>query len=201
MISSIPAWLQQPAVDPGDAPELHSSPGVLFVGRDNVGRSAFAEAALRHALGPHSPVRVTSAGTRALVGHPMDDAMAVEARRAGIDATGHRARQLTGDLVDQAIVVFTFSPEHGERITLNHPQDAAKVIALGQAATALRDLPPNATVPLSALPEVGRQRCSSFSEGAWIPDPSGQGPLAAEATAERIQVCLDLLRRHIVWTE
>ncbi|MCI1661625.1 MAG: hypothetical protein LKI27_01810 [Actinomyces sp.] len=205
MGSQAPAWLRltsggtAPDGDEGDAPAPRTAPRVLFVCTGNICRSAFAAASLRHLLGPHSPVEVSSAGIMALAGHPMDGLMAAEAKRLGIEDTSHTARQLTGRHLKEAALVLVFGPEHAEWITSNHPEHLGKVAGLGQVASALDTAPRHALLPLSDLPGLaGGHRAPGNRD--WIPDPYRRGPEAALSAAERIAACTALLAVHVDWS-
>jgi protein-tyrosine phosphatase len=77
-----------------------SSPdSVLFVCTGNICRSPMAEGLLRARLAERQEAEVASAGIAALVGSPADPlAVALLAER-GVDISSHRARQLTGSLI------------------------------------------------------------------------------------------------------
>ena len=74
-----------------------SQKAVLFVCLGNICRSPMAEAALRaEAVAQGLALTIDSAGTSALhAGEGADRRAIAEARRHGIDLTGHRARQVT----------------------------------------------------------------------------------------------------------
>lgn len=76
-----------------------SQQAVLFVCLGNICRSPMAEAALRaEAVAQGLAVTIDSAGTSAAhAGEGADPRAIAEARRHGIDLTGHRARQVTPD--------------------------------------------------------------------------------------------------------
>jgi len=80
---------------------MKPSMNVLMVCVGNICRSPTAEAVLRHHLqqaGLCHQVTVASAGTHNFhPGKPADERSARHAKRRGIDLSGHRARQLTGD--------------------------------------------------------------------------------------------------------
>lgn len=87
---------------------------VLVVCTGNICRSPYAERALqamadRIALGVF---RVTSAGTRAVVGRPMEAGSARILGERGIPAAGPVARQLTTSMVQDADLVLGLAREH-----------------------------------------------------------------------------------------
>jgi protein-tyrosine phosphatase len=83
---------------------------ILFVCEGNVCRSPLAAGILARSLELHEiDMSITSAGTQALVGEPMDVATALIATRFGVDPTIHRARQLTTELVANARLTLVAS--------------------------------------------------------------------------------------------
>jgi protein-tyrosine phosphatase len=83
---------------------------ILFVCEGNVCRSALAEGLLARSLSLHNiDLPIASAGTKALVGEPMDTTTALIAARFGVDPTAHRARKLTTDLAANARLVLVAS--------------------------------------------------------------------------------------------
>ncbi|HEX8508433.1 MAG TPA: hypothetical protein VF635_02900, partial [Propionibacteriaceae bacterium] len=77
---------------------------ILLVCTGNICRSPVAERLLRANL--DSSVRITSAGTYAVVGSAIEPRMAALLRGAGADADGFAARQLTVDHVRSADLVL-----------------------------------------------------------------------------------------------
>jgi protein-tyrosine phosphatase len=85
---------------------------VLFVCTGNICRTPMAAAIARDALGTGAVIDVSSAGTYAIVGSsPTADAIAVAAEH-GLSLDGHRARQLTPELVAAADLVVGMEREH-----------------------------------------------------------------------------------------
>lgn len=84
---------------------------ILMVCTGNICRSPYAERVLRQHL-PADQVQVGSAGSGALVDHPIAPDAVILLDELGVDAAGHRARQLTGDLVREADLVLVLSREH-----------------------------------------------------------------------------------------
>ena len=66
-------------------------------------------------------VVVSSAGTYAMVGWPMDGPMAQLVAELGVDPGGFAARRLTPELVREADLVLTATREHRAAVVRQHP--------------------------------------------------------------------------------
>jgi len=109
---------------------------VLLVCTGNICRSPYVERVLAHELdaaGPHD-LRVSSAGTAALEGHPMAEPMLARLRRRGIDGSDFRARQLSAAMVEHAGLVVTAAREHRRWVTRLVPHAASRTFTLLQLA-------------------------------------------------------------------
>ena len=121
---------------------------ILFVCEGNVCRSPVAEAALRsHLAGLVNPPLIGSAGTRALVGASADAGTVAVAAKAGIDLSGHRARQLDRELAASATVLLTASRRIRSDVVSLHPPAIQYVFTLRQLARILDGFDPPAAVP------------------------------------------------------
>ena len=90
---------------------------LLFVCTGHTCRSPLAEAiarreAIERGLGD---VEVASAGTSAWEGAPASDGALLVALERSLDLSGHRAQQLTRELIDAQDVVLVMGPHHLER--------------------------------------------------------------------------------------
>lgn len=102
------------------------TPGrVLTVCTGNICRSPFLERALQAELdrswGPGG-VEVSSAGTGALAGHPMEDQARSLLEANGYAADGFRARDLTSEMVADADLVLTATRAHRSKVMTLHPK-------------------------------------------------------------------------------
>jgi protein-tyrosine-phosphatase len=90
---------------------------LLFVCTGNTCRSPLAEAlARREAIERGlADIEVASAGTSAWEGAPASDGALLVALERGLDLSGHRAQQLTRELVQAHDVVLAMGPHHLER--------------------------------------------------------------------------------------
>ena len=91
---------------------------ILFVCTGNTCRSPIAEALTRHVAVERGLAHfiVESAGTNAEEGRPASDAAVLVALERELDLTGHRARQLTPELVEGADLILVMGPHHQERV-------------------------------------------------------------------------------------
>lgn len=114
--------------------------GILFVCTGNVCRSPYMEFRLRAMLEAASagPLTVSSAGTRALEGHPMADTLRQRLGSQGIDASDFRARRLTADALHAAALVVTATREHRHHVVRDGGSDLAeRTFTLAQLARLL----------------------------------------------------------------
>ena len=77
----------------------------------NICRSPFIERLLAHALADTS-IEVTSAGTGALVDHPIHESSARRLDAAGVPSSDFAARQLTPEMVKAADLIVAATREH-----------------------------------------------------------------------------------------
>jgi protein-tyrosine phosphatase len=156
--------------------------GLLLVCTGNVCRSPAAERLLTQALAHDKDLRVSSAGTRALVDQPMDPTMAELLSAAGARPEGFRARLLTADLLRRADVVLVMAREHRSAVVALEPTavrrtfllleiaDVAERVAAAGWPSGLR----GAAARLAALPKLAPAfRAEMQFRGADfdVPDP------------------------------
>ncbi len=91
---------------------------VLFVCTGNTCRSAMAESIGRRIAAEKglTDVEVRSAGTAAWEESPASDGALLVSLERGTDLSGHRARLLTRELLDQYDLVLAMGPHHLERV-------------------------------------------------------------------------------------
>ncbi|XNY99391.1 low molecular weight phosphatase family protein [Micrococcus luteus] len=173
----------------GDRQALrHEGPfKVLFVCTANICRSAYADVTSR-ARGIQG-VEFGSAGTRALVEHPMDPPMAAEVHAAG-DPSQHVARQLTRSLLGEADLVLTMGPDHRRWILDAWPQHGRKVLLLCQAARIMSDLPPDLELD-GLVAHLWAHRSADPSDE--VQDPYKRGPEAMATAARQIDAAMDVI--------
>ena len=106
---------------------------ILVVCIGNICRSPMAEALLRRDLQVSgSGAEVSSAGLGALVGHPADDIAQRLMERRDLDISGHRARQLDQQLIQQADLVLVMEQSHRRSVETQYPTARGKVFRLGE---------------------------------------------------------------------
>ena len=193
-----PPWLKTGTHNQAPRGNPPHRPHVVFVCTGNICRSAFA-ASCFSASPMTEGIDIASAGTMAVVGHGIDDAFARIAQSLGADSRGHRARQLTGRILDEADILLVFGPEHREWILAGHPESSERVLALGQAGAVLSLLPHGVTIPWWSLAETVLARRPVPRPEDWIDDPYGRGEHAARITAQAITDNLGLLADRVSW--
>ena len=117
---------------------MSSNPArILTVCTGNICRSPFLERALQAELdrswGPGA-VAVSSGGTGALPGHPMEDQARVLLESKGYTADGFLARDLTPALVAEADIVLTATRAHRGKVAMLHPKALRYVFAFREFA-------------------------------------------------------------------
>lgn len=112
---------------------------VLFVCTGNICRSPLAAALLQRALEARgiTEVAVSSAGTGAWDGAPASEGAYLVGLERGLDLSGHRARLLSRELVEQADVVLTMARHHRARV--DELGGEGHVFVLGEYAGRERD--------------------------------------------------------------
>lgn len=113
-------------------------PMILFVCEGNVCRSVIAAGVLQKALRLTQGVTVGSAGTRALVGEPADPVTAGIASRLGVSLDGHRARQVTPELLAAADMVVTATRPIRSAVVQTYPPAVKYSFTMRQMARILR---------------------------------------------------------------
>ena len=107
---------------------------LLFVCAGNTCRSPMAEHVFRAALGPGEAegLEVVSAGLWALEGAALSAEAEKVLRQRGIDASAHRARQLSAEELQQADMVIVMTAAQRDAVVKMLPQAAEKVFMLGE---------------------------------------------------------------------
>jgi protein-tyrosine phosphatase len=149
---------------------------VLFVCTANICRSPMAERLFWARLPGGTEIETSSAGTRALRGHPMDRPSANVLQELGGDPSGHAATQLTGALVDHADLILTATSQHRAEILREVPAAMRRTFTLREFARLSEAARPDLAGPLAdRVSVVGAQRglAGSAGSGDEIGDPFG----------------------------
>jgi len=105
---------------------------ILMVCVGNVCRSPMAAAALADRLGKRGvAVAVESAGTAALVGRPAEPIAQALMRERGLDLSGHRARQLTQEIIRSFELVLVMEAEEQKAVDAAFPSARGRVRRIG----------------------------------------------------------------------
>jgi protein-tyrosine phosphatase len=108
---------------------------ILIVCTGNVCRSPLAEQLLTARLSEAGiPVRVESAGTRALVGRGMPEEVTALSLDYGGDPSGHLGRQVTPEMVEDADLILTATRDHRGEIVSLSPAASRHTFTLQQFA-------------------------------------------------------------------
>ncbi|BBX17983.1 low molecular weight phosphatase family protein [Mycolicibacterium duvalii] len=156
---------------------------LLFVCTGNICRSPTAERlALRSGAELSIPnFAVSSAGTRAVIGHPIHADAARVLERLGGDASAFAARQLTARIAAPADLIVTMTRAHRDAVLelapskLHHTFMLAEVARLVSACGAV------------TIADLSRLRSHLVgSDVADVPDPMGHGAEAYEMAGSLI---------------
>ncbi len=160
--------LREGAVPAADIARVAQLKRVLFVCTGNSCRSVMAEGLLRKRLSDigRTNVEVLSAGMMMTEGMPASIETQQLLRREGIDATRHRSRRLTRDLIDASDLILVMEDVHEQRVMQLAPQSGGRVFLL-------------------------REFVSSGGRNLNVPDPVGRGMDVYEQTFAVIKEAVD----------
>lgn len=160
---------------------------MLFVCTGNICRSPTAERlAAAYAERLQVPdFKVTSAGTRAVIAHPIHHDAALVLEKLGGNASNFAARQLTPKIASDADLVLTMTTAHRTAVLELAPRKLRSTFTLSEASRLASDYNAQTIADVSALrPQLVADQLSE------IPDPIGQSP---EVFAEIGSQIADLL--------
>lgn len=123
-----------------------------------------AEYLLRSKLGAGADWDVLSAGLSGIDGMLASGSAVAVLVDCGVDASSHRSRHLTKELVEAASVIVVMTEEHRRQIELIFPYAAEKVFLLGSFA--------------------------DDASNADVEDPMGNTREVYAATCDQIEACL-----------
>lgn len=105
---------------------------VLIVCVGNICRSPMAEHMLRHKLAHKPGLVIESAGIGALVDKPADETAQAILAEQGIDASAHRARQVTSEMLSRVDLVLGMEDKHLKHLYEMAPQIRGRAFLLGK---------------------------------------------------------------------
>lgn len=126
-------------------------------------------------------VMVSSAGTRAVVGHPIHVEAVQVLEQLGGYAGEFNARQLTARIASDADLILTMTKSHRDSVLGLAPSKLHRTFTLAEAAQLVSRFDPDTVADLSSL----RSRLPA-SDIPDVPDPIGHGPEAFEAAGSQI---------------
>jgi len=103
---------------------------ILVVCVGNICRSPMAEALLKQATQDMTDLKLSSAGLAAVVDYPAAEHAEVLMAERGLDITGHRARQLTPDLIYTSDLILVMESKHKRAIDETDETARGKVYRL-----------------------------------------------------------------------
>lgn len=175
---------------------------VLVVCTGNICRSPAVERLLALGLGGTGTI-VSSAGTRAVVGHPISAPMVPRLAAAGGIADGFAARQLTAELVRGQDLVLTATRSHRSAVAELVPAAVRRTFTVRELARLLAAAGPlpGATVAerIDALPAaIAPVRAPSTAEDDDILDPIGQSDAVYQASFAQIAPAVAAIVRALL---
>ena len=146
---------------------------ILFVCTGNICRSPTGERlAVAYAAEHGIPdFTASSAGTRAVIGHPIHRDAAVVLNRLGGNTSGFAAKQLTAKIASAADLVIAMTSAHRDVVLEAAPRQLNRTFTLTEASrlAAMDDA--------AMLADLARLRPRlSANDKPDIPDPIGQSP-------------------------
>lgn len=170
---------------------------VLFVCTGNICRSPTAERlAVAYSARFQIPdFTASSAGTRAVIGHPIHRDAVPVLENLGGTSSAFAARQLNARVVSGADLVLTMTKAHREVALELAPHRLNRTFNISEAATLVSDFGAETIADLAALrPRLGQQKVTD------IPDPIGQDADVFAAIGSQIanllQPILQLCQTH-----
>ncbi|MCX2928648.1 low molecular weight phosphatase family protein [Mycobacterium sp. CVI_P3] len=168
---------------------------VLFVCTGNICRSPMAEriAAMHAERMGIRDFKASSAGTRAVIGHPVHPEAALVLERLGAPASDFAARQLKPPIAADADLVLTMTMAHRDAVLELAPRQLNRTFTLSQAAYLVAEYGARSVAELPAL----RSHAATHRHPD-IADPIGQDSGVFDAVgaqiAELIPTVLTLCR-------
>ncbi|KQY07869.1 protein tyrosine phosphatase [Mycobacterium sp. Root135] len=146
---------------------------VLFVCTGNICRSPTAERlAAAYIAQPHNvTIAASSAGTRAVIGHPIHPEAAPVLERLGGDPSNFAARQLTAKIASSADLILTMTRAHRGAVLELAPHRLHRTFTLAEASRLISEHGAHTVADLAE-----RRSLLTVDETLDIRDPIGQSP-------------------------
>lgn len=162
---------------------------ILFVCTGNICRSPTAERLARLA-----GVEASSAGTRAVIGHPMHPEAARVLADLGGDPSEFVARQLKPQIAGDADLVLAMTAFHRDAVLEMAPRQLRRTFTLTEISALTGDFEPADVADLAGLrPHLRAEQVAD------VVDPIGQGPEVFDRVglqiAELLRPVLEFCRR------
>lgn len=123
----------------------------------------------------------SSAGTNAVIAHPMHAEAALVLQQLGGDPSDFAARQLTTKIASSADLILTMTAKHRDRVLELCPPKLSRTFTLTEASRLASDFDANGIADLAGL----RPRLEA-SDRPDVPDPIGQSTEVFESIGTQI---------------
>lgn len=169
---------------------------ILFVCTGNICRSPTGERLAAAYAAEHAipGLEVSSAGTRAVIGHAIHRQAAVVLENLGGDASDFTARQLTSKIASAADLIIAMTSEHRDVVLEAAPRKLQRTFTLTEAA---RLASMEGAETLASLAKL--RSLMGANEISDVPDPIGQSAEVFAAVgsqiADLLPPILELCRR------
>ncbi|KAA0099044.1 low molecular weight phosphatase family protein [Mycolicibacterium sp. P1-18] len=174
---------------------------ILFVCTGNICRSPTAErlAVMETGRLGINNLSVSSAGTHAVVNHPIHPHAAQTLRSLGGDASNFGAKQLTPKIAAHADLIITMTNAHRDSVLTIAPRKLKATFTLGEVALLVVAHDARRISDLESLRPLLAQ-----DQNADVPDPLGKGPEyfdeLGEQIAKLVKPVLSLCRYELLHT-
>lgn len=160
---------------------------LLFVCTGNICRSPIAERLTVEYCDrlQIANIAASSAGTRAVIAHPMHQEAARVLEALGGNPSDFAARQLTARVAAQADLILTMTRAHREAVLQIEPSKLRCTFALAEASALVSQFDPQSTADLASL-----RPALPASQWDDIQDPIAHGPDVFQAVGHQIAALL-----------